>query len=233
MDMKRKKIKYVIYLILVIIFLINLLAQRSCVKKAPSPLPHDVAIEVDTTSLSDTSISIDIPKDTLAQEIANITHEAAKTPAEFEMKVKEDKTIKQDLSPSNLEAKQQIQETNTEQEKNLKVLEIKDIALSNLSNLSQNQKNKVFPGGDEVLKGELFLLLRDNIKELKIQKDIEVIELEFFVNDLGEVDELKFKMVQEEELKKIIQQQVLSINSWDINYYKKNHLHYRLKILLL
>lgn len=114
-----------------------------------------------------------------------------------------------------------------------KKLAIKEINLKLIK--STNKPNSNYPfynGGDEVLKGELYYLLKDNVVGQTVDKSIEIIDFWFTVTEDKNINEFGFKTDVSREIQKKIIKELGNLNDWNTQNFKGN-ITYSVQLILL
>ena len=115
----------------------------------------------------------------------------------------------------------------------LKKLAIKEINLKLLKSANKPHSNYPFyNGGDEVLKGELYYLLKDNIVEQTVDKSITTIDFSFTITEDKNISEFVFKTDVSREIQKKIIKELGNLNDWNTQHFKGN-LVYAVELILL
>jgi hypothetical protein len=115
----------------------------------------------------------------------------------------------------------------------LKKLEIKEINLKLIKSANKPHSNYPFyNGGDEVLKGELYYLLKDNIVEQTVDKSITTIDFSFTITEDKNISEFVFKTDVSREIQKKIIKELGNLNDWNTQHFKGN-LVYTVELILL
>jgi hypothetical protein len=116
---------------------------------------------------------------------------------------------------------------------NMKKLAIKEINLKLIKSANKPHSNYPFyNGGDEVLKGELYYLLKDNIVEQTVDKSITTIDFSFTITEDKNISEFIFKTDVSKEIQKKIIKELGNLNDWNTQYFKGN-LVYAVELILL
>ena len=100
---------------------------------------------------------------------------------------------------------------------------------------SANKPHSNYPfynGGDEVLKGELYYLLKDNIVEQTVDKSITTIDFSFTITEDKNISEFVFKTDVSREIQKKIIKELGNLNDWNTQHFKGN-LVYAVELILL
>lgn len=114
-----------------------------------------------------------------------------------------------------------------------KKLAIKEINLKLIK--SVNKPHAAFPfynGGDEVLKGELYYLLKDNIVEQSVDKSTDIIDFNFTIDEDKTVTQFIFKTNVSREIQKKIIRELDNLKDWNTNNFKGN-ITYNIQLILL
>ena len=114
-----------------------------------------------------------------------------------------------------------------------KKLAIKEINLKLIK--STNKPNSNYPfynGGDEVLKGELYYILKDNVVGQTVDKSMEIIDFWFTVTEDKNINEFGFKTDVSREIQKKIIKELGNLNDWNTQNFKGN-ITYSVQLILL
>lgn len=115
-----------------------------------------------------------------------------------------------------------------------KKLAIKEINLKLLKSVNKPNSNYPFyNGGDEVLKGELYYLLKDNVVGHTVDKSMEIIDFWFTVSEDKSINEFGFKTDNlNTGIQKKIVKELMSLNDWNTQNFKGN-VTYSVQLILL
>ena len=100
---------------------------------------------------------------------------------------------------------------------------------------SANKPHSNYPfynGGDEVLKGELYYLLKDNVVGQTVDKSMEIIDFWFTVTEDKNINEFGFKTDVSREIQKKIIKELGNLNDWNTQNFKGN-ITYSVQLILL
>lgn len=182
----------------------------------------------------DTNKAPEVLKEVAYEEITKL--EQSKNPSEeFEIEVQD--TLNQKAKKSKTLDTTHVQNTipkpsNLVEEQKIKskIFEIKEIELICLSKIKQ--KVQFFNGGDEVLKGELYYVLKDNISDFNIQQSVITVEFDFFVSPDGSIVDYEFMGNVTMDLQSKIKQELKKIQDWNTDFISQT-IRYKVKIFLV
>jgi hypothetical protein len=224
--------KWRVYLILlallcaIILFIVQI--KKAPVKKQTSEVEIEVEIvQKDSNNVVQDSLNQDILPPSFSNNNASSANVVEEKKENLYPVNKEN-----DNKPSSTKTIDKVSE-NTKNTIETKKMAIKEINLKLIKSANKPHSNyPIYNGGDEVLKGELYYLLKDNIVEQTVDKAMDVIEFDFTIDVDKTITKFLFKTNVSREIQKKIIRELDNLNDWNTQNFKGD-LTYSVQLILL